>query len=125
MLPPAISDLVRWWRAAPERDRLRLVGEFLDRWSEMDDTDRLRALADEPPLVGDARWDAFLVALVEWLAWVADLPMPPWTAQRDDVSEPLFFVGELPSQRPWALAHSPAAFRRRGVFIHPDDLTRA
>jgi 5-methylcytosine-specific restriction enzyme subunit McrC len=55
MLPPAISDLAGWWRVAPERDRLRLVGEFLDRWSEMKDAERSRALADEPPAVDVAR----------------------------------------------------------------------
>ena len=53
-------------------------------------------LSEEPPGTGDEHWDVLLAALAEHLAARAD-----------------------------AVVHAPAAFRRRGVFIAPQELEGA
>jgi hypothetical protein len=58
-------------------------------------------LTDDPPSVGDERWDALLAALAEHLAAKHDL------APAD------------------ALVHAPAAFRKHGVYLAAADLEAA
>jgi hypothetical protein len=67
-----------------------------------------------------------LAAVAEHLAYTHDLPIPLWVRKPDrEWLGYVWWVVDLPSARPWALAHSPAAFRRRGIFVHPDDLAVA
>jgi transcriptional regulator with XRE-family HTH domain len=80
-------------------------------------------LADEPPPTGSPRFDALLAGLVEHVAQAHDLDRPPWT------TDPRRFLEEwwFPHRRAFdalALRDSPAAFRRRGVFLHPSTLER-
>lgn len=82
-------------------------------------------LIEEPAeLTGDARFDAFLAAAVEHLAFHASLPIPRWAARRDDLLTRFWFPSPFRSTRLQAFAESPAAFRRRGIFIDPGDLHR-
>ena len=122
--PMTVADLAACLsRTGDDKNRWKLVWEFLEeyRWEQAEARPAL--LADEPPLVGDERWDALLGALGEHLAAGLDLAPPAWTELRV-LGQP-WFPAELPAQRADALVHAPAAFRKQGVYLSAADLEAA
>lgn len=83
-----------------------------------------RAIRDPPRPTGDARADAFLGALAEHVAAHEDVERPAWSVQPDRFLEHFWFVSDVPGFRALALSQSPAAFRRRGIFIARGALAR-
>lgn len=59
---------------------------------------------------------AYLASLVEHAAERKGCTPPAWTRQVEGLDEP-WFATELRSLRPWLLAASPVAFRRRNLFV--------
>jgi hypothetical protein len=106
--------------AADSSRRWRLVAEFLEdyRWEQPDT--RLALLEQEPPGTGDERWDVFLAALAEHLAARDGHGAPQWAQSRS--LHQLWFPFNTPAARVDALVHAPAAFRRRGVYVAPQEL---
>jgi hypothetical protein len=101
------------------------VRELLDEFAlRASDAGRARAIADEPRATGDPRHDAYLAALGEHLAAVHALPRPTWTIDSTRFLNAFWFVSEVKGFRALAIAQSPAAFRRRGIFITAGALTR-
>lgn len=103
---------------------LRLVWEFLDDFYAATLASRCRLIADEPERTGDVRFDAFLAALAEHLAYHHQIAAPPWSADPGQVLEPWWFVAPFRSLHATALMESPASFRRRGIFISANALSR-
>lgn len=100
------------------------VRELLDEFALRGrDELRVQALAAEPQPV-DSHVDAYLGALAEHLARVHDLPIPSWALDERRTLDHMWFPGVARGFRPTALRESPAAFRRRGVFIARGALTR-
>ncbi len=100
------------------------VRELLDEFALRGrDALRLQALAAEPVPV-DPHADAYLGALAEHLARVHDLPIPAWALDERRTLDHMWFPGVARGFRPTALRESPAAFRRRGIFIARGALTR-
>jgi hypothetical protein len=110
-------------RTSDEKTRWKTFWEFLEeyRWEPADAQAAL--LVDEPPSVGDERWDALLAALAEHLAAKHDLAPPGWAELR--VLGRPWFPAELRVQRADALVHAPAAFRKHGVYLAAADLEAA
>ncbi len=109
------DDSIKW----------RLVLEFLEEFRHESTVVQETLIAPEPQDCGDPRFDLLLAAVVEHLAYHYGLNFPEWTLQQERLwIGTAWFPNNLPSARVWALAHSPAAFRRRGIFLHPDDLVR-
>jgi hypothetical protein len=77
-------------------------------------------LSDAPPPTGDEHWDVFLAALAEHIAARDGHPAPAWTEER--VLRQFWFPFNTRSARADAIVHAPAAFRRRGVYISPQEL---
>ncbi|MDQ1294497.1 MAG: hypothetical protein QG608_2380 [Actinomycetota bacterium] len=100
--------------------RWRLVAEFLEeyRWEPVDERPAL--LADEPDCTDDQRWDVFLAALAEHLAARDGRRAPAWTEERS--LRQFWFPFNTRAARVDAIVHAPAAFRRRGVFVAPQEL---
>jgi hypothetical protein len=100
------------------------VRELLDEFA-LRGRDELRAsaLAEEPASV-DPHVDAYLGALAEHLARVHGLAIPPWALSERRTLDHMWFPGVARGFRPTALRESPAAFRRRGIFIARGALTR-
>ncbi len=124
---PSIVGLAGELAKEPSEDtRWRLLLGFLDEYHQADKGEHTASLGDEPALTGDARWDVMLAAVAEHLAYQDDMPAPLWVRKPGrEWAGSVWWVVPLPSARPWALAHSPASFRRRGIFLHPDDLAVA
>jgi hypothetical protein len=100
------------------------VRELLDEFALRGrDELRLRALAEEPARV-DPETDAYLAALAEHLARTHNLDVPAWALSPARVLDHMWFPGVAPGFRPTALRESPAAFRRRGIFIARGALSR-
>ncbi len=89
----------------------------------------LATIADAPPRLrgrfeqGDIA-DAWLAAYAEHLARKIGQPAPAWAfATGRSASEPVFDEGaDSPLLRALALAHAPAAFKRRNIFTPSVDL---
>jgi hypothetical protein len=70
-------------------------------------------LRDEPPPVGDERWNVLLAVLTLHLTAQHNLAPPAWAEMR--VLQRPWFPAELCVQRADALVRAPAAFRKPGV----------
>ena len=125
--PPSVVRLAAEIASEPsEETRWRLLLGFLDEFQQADSVDHAESLRGEPDLIGDARWDVMVAAVAEHLAYLDGIPAPHWVRHPGrEWAGSVWWVVPLPSARPWALAHSPASFRRRGIFLHPDDLAVA
>lgn len=100
------------------------VREFLDEFALRGRDDlRAAALAEEPTAV-DRRTDAYLGALAEHLARTHRLATPGWALGDLRTLDHMWFPGVAAGFRPTALRESPAAFRRRGIFIARGALSR-
>lgn len=77
-----------------------------------------------PPVQSDPRFLAMLAAVVETLCAEGGLPAPWWCAGIRPLPEPWFVAG-MENLMASALVESPAAFRRRGVFVMSGFLDRA
>jgi hypothetical protein len=121
--PLNIARLGRLMTGADESRRWRLIAEFLEehRWETVET--RALLLATEPPATGDERWDVFLAALAEHLAARDGRGGPPWAEGRS--LRRFWFPFNTPAARVDALVHAPAAFRRRGVFVAPQEFAVA
>lgn len=107
---------------AEDSVRRRLVLEFLEGWHWEPPQDRLRLLADEPAGCGDERYDVLLAALAEHCAAAHGTAGPAWCEQR--TLQTFWFPDNTPAGRTDAFVRSPAALRRRGIFIAAEDLVR-
>lgn len=109
--------------ARDDGERLLLVREFVrgaqDDAASPADVDAL--VAEDPATTGDRRWDAVVAGAAEWVASrIGSAPAPSWVDQPGRFLDQWFQVEQ--SGRAGAVAHAPAAFRRRGVLIDPSSL---
>lgn len=100
------------------------VRELLDEFALRPPALRQPAIDDEPAWLDDPRLDAYLAALAEHVAARHDLTRPAWTVQPGRFLDRFWFPGDVRGFRAMAVAESPAAFRRRGVFIAAASLDR-
>jgi len=116
-----VARLAGHLASAQEDDlRWRLVAEFLEEYRHEPDIERTLLLAEEPPPTGDQRWDVFLAALAEHLAARDGRGEPSWAEQRQ--LRTFWFPFDTRAARADAIVHAPAAFRRRGIFVAPQEL---
>ena len=116
-----LADLARCLRKSEDAEtRWRLIAEFLEEYRHEPADVRLALLDEEPASTGDQRWDVLLAALAEHLAASEGVGAPTWTDSRR--LRRFWFPFNTPAARVDAVVHSPAAFRRRGVFIAPQEL---
>jgi hypothetical protein len=84
---------------------------------------RQEALHDEPDLIEQVK-DAYLAATAEHLASAYGLEMPLWVDPHGRPLKRAFFAGGLESLKAILTVESPAAFRRRLLFVGKDALDR-
>jgi hypothetical protein len=96
--------------------------EFLDSFYSHPDS-RTVALMEQPEAI-DPVHDAYVAAVAEHLANVFGLPVPAWTDTHGNGLKEPFFAGGLESLKAILQAESPAAFRRRLLFVSKDVLSR-
>jgi hypothetical protein len=111
-------------RVVSGEDLLHAVREFLDELALMNPEQMRRAIQRRPSPTGDARFDAYLAALAEHVAAIHGLERPDWSHEPGRFLDHFWFVSEVKGFRALALVESPAAFRRRGIFISAGSLSR-
>jgi hypothetical protein len=96
--------------------------EFLDAFYAESEL-RRNALEERPQSI-DPVHDAYLAATAEHLARSFGLPVPAWSETHGHGLTRPFFAGGLESLKAILTAESPAAFRRRLLFVSKDALSR-
>ena len=118
-----LGVLAGWLSGRDERMRWQMVAEFLEEFGHEPAWDRVMLLTEEPTSTGDERWDVFVAALAEHLSARDGRPAPGWCQAR--TLRRFWFPFNTPAARADAIVHAPAAFRRRGVFIAPQEVSVA
>lgn len=128
--PPSAESLTQTLAGVARRtlageDFRFAVREFLDEFA-LRSTDQLRsaAIAERPESTGEARYDAYLGALAEHIAVAHDLERPLWAVEPNRFLDRFWFLSDVAALRATAIAQSPAAFKRRGVFVPERSLYR-
>ena len=80
-------------------------------------------IKDEPESVAPLQ-DAYLAAVAEHLSERWGVPCPRWVENESRFLRRPFFAGGLESLKAILLVESPAAFRRRMIFVGADVLSR-
>lgn len=121
VLARALPDRAEDWRAlardlaGPGERRLALAG--LSAWLAKLGAGELRDAVQEPPPPGLPEDLANTVAaMVEHACAAASVPPPQWTRDIPPLANPVF-GSTLANLRLHLLTHSPAAFRRRNLFV--------
>ena len=121
MAPVIAADLAN----GAQEDALRLIYGFVDDFRGSPRAGKLELIAERPGTTGDRRFDALLAATAEFLSAEGHIPAPEWADAQDRYVEPWFFVTPSPDLHAYALARTPIAFARHGVFIAREVFTRA
>jgi transcriptional regulator with XRE-family HTH domain len=108
-----------------ERDAVRLLFGFADDFRGSSRPGRIALIAEEPPLTGDARFDAALAGMAEFFAAEAGIEAPMWVNAPGRFVEPWWFIASRPAFDAYTLAHTPALFARHGVFVAREVFDRA
>lgn len=105
-------------------DSLAAVRDFLDVVGHSV-PDQISALIREKPQpTGDVRIDALLAGLAEHLSVTRGVPCPEWVHEPDRFLDRFWFVSRVPGFRAIAIAQTPIALKRRGVFWPARSLQR-
>lgn len=104
---------------------IALILQFVDDFRSRRRVKKRDLISRKPGLTGSAVVDAYLAALAEHLSNEAGLPAPPWVDDPARFLKQWWIESDVPSARPTAMSQSPAAFRRRGIFISERALGRA
>lgn len=130
--PESIGDLAKHLKGLNIKDQTAmasqapaLILQFIDDFRTRRRNSQRELIRDKPEHTGSPLIDAYLAALAEHLATEVGLAVPAWVEDPDRFLTKWWIESDVPSARPTALAQSPAAFRRRGIFISERALERA
>lgn len=103
--------------------------EFLDAFYGVPQNRRQNMLDREPELlrgrIGNGNvTDAYLAATAEYLAWHFSLRNPEWTQDARRVTKEPWFATDIEGLKALLAMESPAAFRRRNLFVSKNALSR-
>jgi transcriptional regulator with XRE-family HTH domain len=101
---------------------VRRAAEFAAHFDRSEPSTEQSMIRPRPPRTGDAHWDAFLAALVEWLAVGHGVDVPEWVHDPSRYLKEGWWVTTMPSMHAWEFAGSPASFQSHGVYLHRDSL---
>jgi hypothetical protein len=110
----SLAEVARAVRGGDEPlDRVR---DFLDQVPRRDDVELAGLIRERPEATGDRKVDALLAGVAEHLAATRDLPCPSWVHEEERFLDRFWFVSTVPGFRAVALAQTPIALKRRGIF---------
>lgn len=100
------------------------AADFLDDLHFARDDEDVAGRIHEEPSAVDPRTDAYLAAVAEHVATTRGLRVPPWTRHATRFLDHFWWPSATPALHARAVVESPAAFRRRGIFIGRTTLQR-
>jgi len=95
---------------------LPAVRDFLDQVDRRRDYELAELIRARPTPTGNRKADALLAGVGEHLAAVRGLPCPAWVQEQERFLDRFWFVSSVPGFRAVALAQTPIALKRRGIF---------
>ena len=101
------------------------LSDFLDHYYGLDDGRARAAALAAAPARTEQLLDAWLGAVAEHLSRRDGRKAPPWSNDPARFLARAYFAGGLESLKSTLLAESPAAFRRRQIFVTANALSRA
>jgi hypothetical protein len=127
MRPNTLADAVESIQSGLPRDVV--LAEFVDTFDlAKTDQDRYASIECEPRLTGDAKLDALVGAMAEYLAKQRRLGrVPPWISGPARRLQSPWFTANAPSDamREYLTFSSPAEFASRNIFTEERPLRRA
>jgi hypothetical protein len=127
MRPNTLAEAVESIQSGLTRDVV--LAEFVDRFDlAHTDLERYASIECEPKLTGDAKLDALVGAIAEYLAKQRRLGrVPPWISSPARRLQSPWFTAEAPSDamREYLTFSSPAEFASRNIFTEERPLRRA
>jgi hypothetical protein len=127
MHPRTLAEAIERVRCGEPQDTT--LAEFVDHFLLAPDARaRYVCIEAEPPLSGNARLDALVGAIAEYLAKQYRLgAVPPWSSQPSrQLDEPWFTTTSSdPAMREYLAFASPVEFRWRNIFTEERPLRRA
>ena len=111
-------------RVSEGDELLPAVRDFLDQVKRRDDRELADLIRARPMSTGSGRADALLAGVAEHLAAVRNLPCPGWVREPERFLDAFWFVSDVPGFRAVALAQTPIALKRRGIFWPARSLER-
>lgn len=81
-------------------------------------------LDDQEPILVESRFDAYLAAVVEHVSAARGVAAPAWVLAPTRFLPTFWWPDGNPAFTATCLVQSPAAFRRRGIFIGATTLAR-
>lgn len=122
----SVVDVARAMLRNPDDDRYRVRAFFeLMRGAADAGETAMHLFVDEPPLVGDPRFDALLAAAAEYVAERLQQSAPPWADKPCRFLETQWWITDLDSCRAYARTGTHPAFKRRGIWLDEYDLSSA
>jgi hypothetical protein len=103
---------------------LSAVRDFLDHAGRRSDDELVELIRERPVPTGDPRADALLAGIAEHLCATRGLECPGWVRDDERFLDRFWFVSDVPGFRAVALAQTPIALKRRGVFWPARSLER-
>jgi len=100
------------------------IRDFVDDFNSADMDGRYGLCAEEPPLTGDPRFDAYLAAMVELFSLRNGISPPAWVEGKARFLDQSWFREPREYFWPMALVQTPLPFRRRLVFIEESEFDR-
>jgi hypothetical protein len=111
-------------RIAAGEETLGVARDFLDQVGRRSDDELAALVRERPEPTGRAEADALLAGLAEHLAAARGLACPSWVQEPERFLDRFWFVSAVPGFRATALAQTPIALKRRGVFWPARSLER-
>lgn len=111
-------------RIAAGEEVMSAVRDFLDQVGWVPDEELGRLVQERPGPTGSAEGDALLAGLAEHFAATLGFGCPAWAGEPDRFLERFWFVSTVPGFRAIALAQTPVALKRRGIFWPERSLRR-
>lgn len=103
---------------------LPAVRDFLDQVKRRGDRELADLVRERPMSTGSGKADALLAGVAEHLAAVRSVPSPSWVREPERFLDAFWFVSDVPGFRAVALAQTPMALKRRGIFWPARSLER-
>ena len=103
---------------------LHAIRDFLDGAGRAEAEMLMQLVEQEPRPTGEARADALLGAVAEYLAVRHGFPCPRWAQAPERFLDRFWFVSDVRGFRAVAIAQTPVSLKRRGIFWPERSLQR-
>lgn len=111
-------------RIVSGEDVLHAVRDFLDQVDRCGTVQLGALIAERPDDTGDTRADALLAGIAEHIAATRAVRCPVWVHEPGRFLERFWFVSDVVGFRAVAIAQTPMALKRRGIFWPARSLER-